>query len=195
MADAGQTSDGVKKAVSVAKESVKKTKKIKEKVPALKKANELTNKKSTYSFGEKPNSNSAFKAPQGTKQEKNKKIVFDDDGAAKVVQPVIQNKQNKKIIFDESYIMNTEDRLSTQSAVKPDSLNASGSKSNDDSIPWYNLLVKPDVPWYQQTKNLNQDGPQVSAELAKKYEEEGKQYLDDDCTNFRRGVKSLNNFK
>ena len=56
---------------------------------------------------------------------------------------------------------------------------------SDDS--WYHLLIKPDIPWYQQDKPLKTNG-EVSPEAVRKCEEEGKKYLEEDAINYQKGT-------
>lgn len=121
-----------------------------------------------------------------------KKIIFDESyignnstkkNNAKVQPPIdlFQAPQNKKVIFDEDYILKSS--------------NSSGLENNPmetDNQEWYNLLIKPDVVWYQQgRKDLPDPKEQPSAEEVRKCEEEGKKYLEEDTVNFQRGTHYL----
>ena len=137
-------------------------------------------------FGNKPalNSNNLFNQPA-----QNKKIIFDksyignnskrEENNGNLPTGIIQNPQNKKVIFDEEYIVNSSNNSGTGANLQT---NSSESKES-----WYHLLIKPDIPWYQQDKTLNavQD---VSTEEVKKCEEEGKRYLEEDTTNYQKGT-------
>ena len=131
------------------------------------------------------NKNSAFQeAPTFIQPTQNKKIIFDNTYIAKnpvkdIVKiappaPIIHKNENKKIIFDEDYIS------------KPSTDNSQESYSaSDDS--WYHLLIKPDIPWYQQDKPLKTNG-EVSPEAVRQCEEEGKKYLEEDAINYQKGT-------
>ncbi|KAI9556412.1 hypothetical protein GHT06_018986 [Daphnia sinensis] len=138
------------------------------------KQNKFENRKSAV--GDAPNSASTFKQPA-----QNKKIIFDDSHLSKastnnevlIIPPVgVSHNQNKKIVFDEDYIS------------KP-----SGGKW-EEPIPesdnaWYHLLIKPDVPWYQQDKPLKAVR-EVSPDEVNKCEQEGKRYLEEDALNYQK---------
>jgi hypothetical protein len=49
------------------------------------------------------------------------------------------------------------------------------------------LLIKPDIPWYQQEKPLKSNR-EASLEEVSKCEEEGKKYLEEDTINFQKGT-------
>ena len=138
-----------------------------------------------------------FKRKQGDQEEtsgfkidlskpaQNKKIVFEE---ALANEPSTRKKQgdqltglsistgppqNKKIVFDESYIVGDQPLPNT---------------SKDEA--WYNLLISPDKPWYQQGKKLKSDGSEPSTEDVSKCEAEGKRYLDEDTANFMKGISN-----
>lgn len=137
-------------------------------------------------FGGKPalNNNNLFNQPA-----QNKKIVFDnsyigsnsvrEESHGKQSTGIVQNPQNKKVIFDEEYIVNSSNNLGTGA-----NLQANSSESKES---WYHLLIKPDMPWYQQDKTLN-TMPEASSEEIKKCEEEGKRYLEEDTVNYQKGT-------
>lgn len=119
-----------------------------------------------------------FIAPAG----QNKKIVFDKEvpteAEAKAARKEMEKQgaiapggQNKKIVFDESYIVNSSD-------------SAGGAP---DKEAWYNLLIRPDLAWYQQGKKLKADGAPASPEEIKKCEDEARRYLEEDTANFQKG--------
>ena len=113
----------------------------------------------------------------------NKKIVFDSESISTTSEPKPKDKnlgnqggllpagQNKKIVFDESYIVNSEDPA-----------------AEDKEDAWYQLLIRPDQPWYQQGKKLKADSSTPSPEEVKKCEEEGRRYLEEDTVNYQRGL-------
>ena len=100
-----------------------------------------------------------------------------------------QPKQNKKIIFDESYIVNSEEPVagngSQKSKFQPKKDFTSKDPSNK-SLPWYNLLIKPDAPWHQQGKQLKAD-VEVSSDQLTKLQEEANKILEEDSFNFKKG--------
>ncbi|KZS20710.1 CCAAT/enhancer-binding protein zeta [Daphnia magna] len=138
------------------------------------KQNKFENRKSAV--GEVSDSTSTFKQPA-----QNKKIIFDNLQLGKtssnnevlIIPPIgVSHNQNKKIVFDEDYISKS-----------------SGGKL-EEKIPesddaWYHLLIKPDVPWYQQDKPLKAVR-EVATEEVNKCEEEGKRYLEEDASNYQK---------
>lgn len=139
------------------------------------KQNKFENRKSAV--GEVSDSTSTFKQPA-----QNKKIIFDNLQLGKtssnnevlIIPPIgVSHNQNKKIVFDEDYISKS-----------------SGGKL-EEKIPesddaWYHLLIKPDVPWYQQDKPLKAVR-EVATEEVNKCEGEGKRYLEEDASNYQKG--------
>ena len=118
-----------------------------------------------------------------SKPPQNKKIVFDETLTTESLRSKKQGDQstglsistgppqNKKIVFDESYIVGDQ--------PLPDT-------GKDEA--WYNLLISPDKPWFQQGKKLKSDGSEPSPEEVSKCEAEGKRYLDEDTANFLKGI-------
>lgn len=118
-----------------------------------------------------------------SKPTQNKKIVFDETLTTESLRNKKQGDQstglsistgppqNKKIVFDESYIVGDQ--------PLPDT-------GKDEA--WYNLLISPDKPWFQQGKKLKSEGSEPSPEEVSKCEAEGKRYLDEDTANFLKGI-------
>ncbi|XP_059352378.1 CCAAT/enhancer-binding protein zeta-like isoform X2 [Daphnia carinata] len=138
------------------------------------KQNKFENRKAAVE--EASNSTSTLKQPV-----QNKKIIFDNSQLGKtssknevpIIPPVgVSHNHNKKIVFDEDYI-------SKSSGGKLE------EKTPESDNAWYHLLIKPDVPWYQQDKPLKAVR-EVSPEEVNKCEEEGKRYLEEDAVNYQK---------
>ena len=83
----------------------------------------------------------------------------------------LSKPQNKKILFDETYIVGNQ--------PLPDT---------DKDKAWYNLLINPDTPWYQQGKKLKSDSSKHSPEEDSECEAERKRYVGEDTANFLKGI-------
>ena len=126
----------------------------------------------------------------------NKKVVFDEAGNPHTKKDapinIDQPKQNKRIVFDNSYLVNssTEPDSSEKSFKngKPQQINFDKAK---EGTAWYNLKIKPDVPWYQQGKKLKAGPPINSTDERSKLEEEGRKLLEEDSFNFKKGKTSF----
>ena len=145
------------------------------------------------------------KTPSHTKEEvsinlnqtkQNKKLVFDDAGNPSKKEVSInfdQPKQNKKIVFDESYLVGpSKDPAAATASAKSNPLKNGKSQPINfdkakDGTAWYNLKIKPDVPWYQQGKKLKTGSPITSTDERSKLEEEGRKLLEEDSFNFKKG--------
>ena len=129
----------------------------------------------------------ATKSKQGSVPN-SKRITFDDTGTA-VAAPApakgsanasinLEAKQNKKIVFDESYLVNSETGNSGKSEGKGE---------------WYNLLIMPDVPWYDQRVQLKPSTQYVTGPELKKLEDEAREHLEADSQNFKKGTFETKN--
>lgn len=136
-------------------------------------------------------------AMKNNQPKQNKKVVFDEAGnpvAKEIPTSNDQPKQNKRIIFDQSYLVNSSKNDATADSSsqpnsfksgKPQQINFEKAK---DGTAWYNLKIKPDVPWYQQGKKIKAGAPIASTDERTKIEEEGKKLLEEDAFNFKKGL-------
>jgi hypothetical protein len=62
------------------------------------------------------------------------------------------------------------------------------NQSNGMNEQWYNLLISPDLPWFQQDTDSQPSTQYVSGPELKKLEEEGSKHLDSDVVKFKKGI-------
>ena len=136
------------------------------------KAKESAALKPTKNF-QKPVNRDALKSQGGEVAEpKSKKILSkQSEDSAIGLKINLSKPQNKKILFDETYIVGNQ--------PLPDT---------DKDKAWYNLLINPDTPWYQQGKKLKSDSSKHSPEEDSECEAERKRYVGEDTANFLKGI-------
>ena len=147
------------------------------------------NKKQTFNNNDKANKNVQQNSTNiATHQPQNKKIVFDEeyintksnqDAEGKSTVNSEHQPQNKKIVFDEEYIVNS-------SNTSGHGVNSGKNETSKGS--WFNLLIKPDMPWYQQDKALESSAAEFSAEEIRRCEIQGKNNLEEDVVNYQKGI-------